>query len=94
MLGATWLTQAKLLARRGQFTAARQQAGQAEALLSSASTPIERADVLEAKAEIERLAGSPSRAAASLHAAIGLYEDRRATALAERARIILASLGT
>jgi predicted ATPase/DNA-binding SARP family transcriptional activator len=30
MLGATWLTQAKLLARRGQFTAARQQAGQAE----------------------------------------------------------------
>jgi predicted ATPase len=94
MLDATWLTQAKLLARRGQFTAARRHAGQAEALLSPASMPLERADVLEAKAEIESLAGALSQAAASLRAAIEIYEDRRAIALAERAKTILASLAT
>ena len=41
---------------------------------------------------MERLAGAPEQAAASLRAALRIYEDRRATALAERARAALASL--
>ena len=40
-IGAPWLTKAKLLARRGQFAAARRLAGQAEALLSPAGCTIE-----------------------------------------------------
>ena len=51
-----------------------------------------QADVLEARAEVERLAGAPGQAAASLRAALQIYEDRRATALAERTRAALASL--
>ena len=51
-----------------------------------------QADVLEARAEVERLAGAPGRAAASLRAALRIYEDRRATTLAERAKAALASL--
>ena len=89
---ATWLTQAQLLARRGQFAAARQLVGQVEALLSSTSLPVERAGVLETKAEVERLAGAPVQAAASLRAAIEIWDGLRAVALAERARAALASL--
>jgi hypothetical protein len=70
-----------LLARRGQFEAARQLAAQVEALLSPSSLPIEHAAVLEVKAEIERLAGAPAQAAASLRAAIEIYDGLRATAL-------------
>ena len=39
-LAATWLTQAKLLARRGQIDAALQLISQEEALLSPASLPL------------------------------------------------------
>jgi predicted ATPase/DNA-binding SARP family transcriptional activator len=91
-IGAPWLTEAKLLARRGQFAAARRLVGQAEALLSPTSAPMKRADVMEAKAEVERLAGAPEQSAASLRAALQIYEGRRATALAQRARAALASL--
>jgi predicted ATPase/DNA-binding SARP family transcriptional activator len=91
-VSSTRLTQAKLLARSGQFAAARQLVSQAEALLSPTSAPLIRADVLQARAEVERLAGAPGQAAASLRAALLIYEDRRATALAERARAALASL--
>jgi hypothetical protein len=90
--GATWLSQAKLLARRGQFTAARQLIDQAQALLTPTSPPAEHIYVLEARAEVERLAGTTSQAAASLHALLRICEDRHATALAERARAALASL--
>jgi predicted ATPase/class 3 adenylate cyclase len=90
--GITSLTQAKLLARQGQVEAARQLAGQEEALLSPSSLPIEHATVLETKAEIERLAGAPAQAAASLRAAIEIYDGLRAIALAERARTALAGL--
>jgi hypothetical protein len=41
---------------------------------------------------VERLAGAPGRAAASLRAALRIYEDRRATTLAKRAKAALASL--
>jgi tetratricopeptide (TPR) repeat protein len=90
--GATRLTQAKLLARRGHFTAARQLIDEAQALLTPASPPVEHIDMLEARAEVERLAGATSQAAASLHALLQICEDRHATALAERARAALASL--
>jgi hypothetical protein len=53
---------------------------------------MKRADVMEAKAEVERLAGAPEQSAASLRAALQIYEGRRATALAQRARAALASL--
>jgi predicted ATPase/DNA-binding SARP family transcriptional activator len=89
----TCLTEARLLARRGQFAAARKLIGQAEGLLSPASSPVAQADVLESIAEVERLADAPSQAAASLRAALRIYEDRGATALAERAHVALASLG-
>ena len=44
---STRLTEAKLLARRGQFAVARQLVGQAEALLSPTSAPMTQADVLQ-----------------------------------------------
>ena len=69
------LTEAKLLARRGQFAAARQLADQA--LLSPTSAPMRQADALLARAEVERLAGAPDQAAASLRAALHIYEDMR-----------------
>jgi len=89
---STWLTEAKLLARRGQFAAARKLVGQAEALLSPTSVRMPRADALKARAEVERLAGAPGHAAASLRAALDIYEQQRATTLAGQTRAALASL--
>jgi Tfp pilus assembly protein PilF len=91
-IGAPWLTKAKLLARRGQFAAARRLVGQAEALLSPTSAPLEQADVIEAKAEVERLAGAPEQSAACLRAALQIYEGRGATVLAQRVRTALVGL--
>jgi len=85
-------TRAKLLARRGDFPAARRVMGEAQALISPASSALEQADVLMAEAEVNRFAGAPGRAAASLRAALQIYEDRRATFLAEKTRAALASL--
>ena len=85
-------TRAKLLARRGQFPAARQLMAEAEALLSPASPALEQADMLEAKAEVNRLTGDLDQAADGLRAALRIYEDRRATALAGHVRAALTSL--
>jgi tetratricopeptide (TPR) repeat protein len=85
------LTKAKLLARRGQFAAARQLADEA-ARLAPAASPLAQATVHEATAEVERLVGAPGQAATRLNAALQIYEDRGATALAERVRTALASL--
>jgi non-specific serine/threonine protein kinase len=85
---------AKVLAQRGQFTAARQLAGEAEALIA----PTSRVDlwlqteILVAKAEISKLAGAPAEAAASLREALRIYEDRRIVPLADQTRAALASL--
>ena len=92
IIGAPWLTKAKLLARRGQFAEARRLVRRAEALLSPTSAPLMRADVMEAEAEVERLAGAPEQSAGSLRAALQIYEDSRATALAQRAAAALTSL--
>ena len=89
---STWLTEAKLLARRGQFAAARTLVGQAEALLPPTSVPMARANALKARAEVERLAGAPGQAAASLRAALDIYEQQRATTLAGQTRAAQASL--
>jgi predicted ATPase/DNA-binding SARP family transcriptional activator len=83
---------AKLLARRGQFAAARHLVSEAEALVSRASPPSTRADLLSTRAEVERLAGAPGQAAVSLRAALDIYQQQRATALAGQVRAALASL--
>jgi hypothetical protein len=45
-----------------------------------------------AKAEVNRLAGAREEAAASLRAALRIYENQRAAPLAERAQAALAGL--
>jgi predicted ATPase/DNA-binding XRE family transcriptional regulator len=82
---------AKVLARRGQFPAARQLIAEAEAEISSASW-ITRVKLLMAKAEVSRLTGTPDQAAASLRAALRIYEDRHVLPLAEQVKAMLASL--
>jgi hypothetical protein len=64
------LAQARLFACRGQFAVARRLVVQAEAFLLQA--PLNQAEVLEARAEAERLAGVPDQAAASRRAAADL----------------------
>jgi predicted ATPase/class 3 adenylate cyclase len=95
LLQAWWrVTRAQVLAQRGQFAAARQLADEAQALISPTPWKAEQARVLVAKAEVDRLAGAPDQAAASLRAALQIYEDQRITLLAEQARTALASLAT
>ena len=88
----TRLIEAKLLARRGRFAAARQLIGEAEALPSWTTGPTGQTDALKVRAEVERLAGAPGRAAASLHAARQIYQDLGAVTEAGRVREALASL--
>jgi predicted ATPase/DNA-binding SARP family transcriptional activator len=83
---------AMLLARRGQFPAARSVLAEAESLITAASSAATRAKMLVAKAEVDRLAGVPEQAAMSLHAALQIYEDRRATQLAAQIRAALATI--
>jgi hypothetical protein len=51
---------AKLLARSGQFAAARRLIAEAEGLITPATSVGTRADLLEAKAEVSRLARAPN----------------------------------
>jgi tetratricopeptide (TPR) repeat protein len=88
----TRLVEAKLLASRGQFAAARQLISQAEMLPSWTSGPTGQADALTAAAEVERLAGAPGQAAASLRAALKIYEETGSVTQARRTRAALASL--
>jgi tetratricopeptide (TPR) repeat protein len=81
-----------VLAQRGQFTAARQLADEAEALIAPTSWAELQAAVLVAKAEVSKLAGAPAEAAASLRKALRIYQDRRVVPLAERTRAALGSL--
>jgi tetratricopeptide (TPR) repeat protein len=92
---ARWrATRAKVLARRGQRAAARQLADEAEALVAPTSWTASQAELLEAKAEVARLAGVTAEAEICLRAALDLHEQRRASALADRTRAALASLLT
>jgi tetratricopeptide (TPR) repeat protein len=83
---------AKVLAQRGQFTPARRLVGEAETLIAPTSWAITQAEIQVAKAEVSKLAGAPAEAAASLRQALRFYQDRRAVALADRTRAVLAGL--
>jgi len=83
---------AKLLARRGQFPAARRLADEAEALVSPTSWAALKAQVLMTKAEVNQLAGARDRAAASLRAALRIYQDRHVAPLIDQVTAALASL--
>ena len=87
-----WAIQAQLLARRGEFSAARRLMGEAEAVITPVSSPLGNAWMAAAKAEVNRLAGAPGEAAASLRQALRIYEERRAPSLAARVMDALASL--
>ena len=87
---AKWrATRAKLLARRGEFSAARRLVDEAQALLPPTARSVSKAETLVAEAEVNRLAGAPGQAAACLRAALRIYEDSRATSLAEKVKAAL-----
>jgi hypothetical protein len=52
-----------------------------------------QAYALETRAEVSKLAGAPEEAADRLRQALHMYEERRASALADRTRAALSSLG-
>ena len=85
-------TQAKLLAQRGEIPAATQLINQVEDALPPSITPWFRAFVLEAKAEISRLAGNPGQAEQDLNAALRIYEDIGLAALVARAKAAINGL--
>jgi len=84
---------AKLLARRGQFQAARKLADEALALIPASTWVALLAEMLMTKAEVLRLAGEPEEAGDCLRQALAIYTEHHAVPLAERARSALASLG-
>jgi hypothetical protein len=83
---------AKVLARSGQFPAARTLLDEAAALVSSTCWAALQAEILMSRAEVDRLAGAPAQAKASLRAALRIYQDRHASPLADQAAAALASL--
>jgi tetratricopeptide (TPR) repeat protein len=90
---ARWrAARAKVLARAGQFPAARALLDEANAMVSPTCWAGLQAHILMARAEVDRLALEPERAAASLRAALRIYTDRHAAPLAEQAMAALASL--
>ena len=90
---ARWrAARAKVLARSGQVPAARVLLDQAAALVSPTCWATLQAEILLARAEVDRLAGAPAQAEASLRAALRIYQDRHVTALADQAAAALASL--
>ncbi len=90
---ARWrAARAKVLARSGQFPAARILLDEAAALVSPTSWAMLQAEILMARAEVDRLAGAPAQAEASLHAALRISKERHATSLADQATAALASL--
>jgi tetratricopeptide (TPR) repeat protein len=90
---ARWRSaRAKLVARGGQFPAARTLLDEAAALVSATSWAVLQAEILMAKAEVDRLAGEREQAESSLRAALHIYQDRHATTLADQAAAALASL--
>jgi hypothetical protein len=81
-----------VLARNGQFPAARALVDEAAALVSPTHWAALQAQVLTPRAEADRLAIEPGQAEASLRAALRIYQDRHATPLADKAAAAPASL--
>jgi predicted ATPase/DNA-binding SARP family transcriptional activator len=91
---AQWrITRAKLFARSGASIDAERLLDEAEAILSATAYAAEVGEVLLARAEVQRIAGAPDVAARTLRKALELYEERRASALADQVRAALADLG-
>ena len=90
---ARWrATRAKLLARRGHFPPPADWPTRPWRWFRQPPTRCCKPETLVAKAEVTRLAGARGQAAASLRAALRIYEDRHAIALSEQTRIAIASL--
>jgi class 3 adenylate cyclase/tetratricopeptide (TPR) repeat protein len=90
---ARWrAVRAKVLARAAQFPAARALLDEAAAMVSPTSWAALQAETLLARAEVDRLAGAPEQAEASLRAALRISQDRHATVLSDQAAAVLASL--
>jgi predicted ATPase/DNA-binding SARP family transcriptional activator len=85
-------TRARLLARRGQFPAARALLDEAETLFPPACRNVEKAGLLMTKAMVEWLAGAPDETAANLRAALRIYQDLHVVPLAGLAEAALAGL--
>ena len=83
---------AKVLARRGQSAAARHLVDEAAAIAAPGYSVLLQAYALEAQAEVSRLAGAREEAADRLRTVLRMYEERRASALADRTRAALAGL--
>jgi tetratricopeptide (TPR) repeat protein len=90
---ARWrAVRAKVLARAGRFPAAQALLDEAAALVLPTCWAALQAEILLARAEVDRLAGAPERAEASLRAALSIYQDRHATPLADQTAAALADL--
>ncbi|HEV8278207.1 MAG TPA: adenylate/guanylate cyclase domain-containing protein [Streptosporangiaceae bacterium] len=90
---ARWrAARAKVLAQAGQFPAAHTLLDEAAALASPTCWAALQAEIPLARAEVDRLAGAPERAEASLRAALRIYQDRHATPLEHQAAAALADL--
>jgi tetratricopeptide (TPR) repeat protein len=84
---ALWrAVQAKVLARRGEPTAAERLAREADALARTSDDLELQGDTLAALGEVLRRAGRPQDATAALRAALERYERRGIVILAERVR--------
>ncbi len=84
---------AKLLARHGQFPAARELADQALAMIPLPAYAQLWAQMLVAKAEVLQHSHADEEAGDCLRQALGFYTERHVVPLAERIRSALASLG-
>jgi predicted ATPase len=92
-IGVRWQSiRARLLARRGQFPEARTLLDEAETLIPPTCRNAVRAELLMATAEVNWLAGAPDQTAASLRAALQIFEDLHMVPLADLARTALAGL--
>jgi class 3 adenylate cyclase len=90
---ARWrAARAKVLARAGQFPAAHTLLDEADALVSPTCWAALQAEILLARAEVDRLAGAPERAEASLRAALRIYQGRHATPLVDQVTAALSRL--
>lgn len=86
-------TRARLLARAGEMQEAERVAREGVAVAARHSSRV-RADELMALADVLRMSGRPTDAAAPAEEALGLYEPKGNVVLAERARAFLARLRT
>jgi tetratricopeptide (TPR) repeat protein len=83
---------AKVLARRGAFDEAQELIAAAERTIRATELFQETADLLMAKAEVLRLAGRTTEAAASATEALEMYEMKEYVPLIAKARAFLEQL--